>query len=49
MTTELGATTDDATFARLLEDVRGHVDRSLAVWLEPRVAVASAVMARCCN
>ena len=45
MTTELGATTDDATFARLLEDVRGHVDRSLAVWLEPRVAVASAVSA----
>jgi geranylgeranyl diphosphate synthase, type I len=45
MTTELAANAADATFATLLEDVRRYVDRSLGVWLKPRVAVASAVSA----
>jgi geranylgeranyl diphosphate synthase type I len=45
MTTELAANAADVTFATLLDDVRKHVDRSLGVWLKPRVAVASAVSA----
>jgi geranylgeranyl diphosphate synthase type I len=45
MTTELAANAADATFATLLEDVRAYVDRSLGVWLRPRVASANAVSA----
>jgi geranylgeranyl diphosphate synthase type I len=39
------ASDEDATFAALLDRVRKHVDASLAVWLKPRVASASAVSA----
>ena len=37
------ASAEDVTFATLLDRVRKHVDSSLAVWLKPRVAAASAV------
>ena len=37
------ASVEDVTFATLLDRVRKHVDGSLAVWLKPRVAAASAV------
>lgn len=33
----------EVTFAALLDDVRKHVDGSLATWLKPRVASASAL------
>jgi hypothetical protein len=39
------ASDENATFASLLDRVRKHVDGSLAVWLKPRVAAASAVSA----
>jgi geranylgeranyl diphosphate synthase type I len=39
------ASDEDAAFAALLDRVRKHVDASLAVWLKPRVAAASAVSA----
>lgn len=45
MTPEPAANAADVTFARLLDDVRGYVDRSLGVWLKPHVAAASAVSA----
>lgn len=38
-----GEAASRAAFAALLEDVRVHVDASLATWLEPRVARAKAV------
>ena len=36
---------EDVPFAALLDRVRKHVDASLAAWLKPRVAAASAVSA----
>jgi geranylgeranyl diphosphate synthase type I len=39
------ANDEDVPFAALLDHVRKHVDGSLAVWLKPRVAAASAVSA----
>ena len=45
MNTEFATTAEGTTFATLLEEVRRYVDRSLGVWLKPRVAAASAVSA----
>ena len=48
MSPALSASDEDVTFATLLDRVRKHVDagpRSLAAWLKPRVAAASAVSA----
>ncbi len=39
------ASTSDASFAGLLEAVRGHVDAQLGAWLRPRVAHAKSVSA----
>jgi geranylgeranyl diphosphate synthase type I len=48
MSPALSTSDEDVTFATLLDRVRRHVDagpRSLATWLKPRVAAASAVSA----